>query len=202
MNMKTKPRRRYRMGVRADAVRETERRVVNAVHELFAEQPYDRITVADVAERAGVAVQTVLRRFGSKERLFAAAVAEGRARILAQRAEAPPGDRGAAVSNLFDHYERWGRVVMRLLEQEERLPEIAALVREGRETHAGWVGRVFAPALAGLRGPARARRHAQLVAVTDVYVWKLLRRDLGVPRRGAEEMVLGMVDALCARGGE
>jgi len=39
-------------------------------------------------------------------------------------------------------------------------------------------------------------------ALTDVYVWKLLRLDLGVPRADAEDIVLGMIDALCACGGE
>ncbi len=42
--------------------------------------------------------------------------------------------------------------------------------------------RVFDGALSGLRGKARARRLAQLVAVTDVYTWKLLRRDKGLDR--------------------
>jgi AcrR family transcriptional regulator len=194
-------RRPYRMRARAEAAAETGRRIVDAVHELFAEVPYDRITVEAVAERAGVTAQTVLRRHGSKERLLAAAIEDGRARIVAQRAEAPVGDRAAAVKNLFDHYERWGRLVLRLIEQEDRLALVGALVREGRATHAGWVARVFAPELARLRGAARARRHTQLVVATDLYVWKLLRHDLAVPRGDAEEIVLGMIDALCARGG-
>jgi AcrR family transcriptional regulator len=33
--------------------------------------PLAQITLADVAERAGVTVQTVIRRFGDKEALFA-----------------------------------------------------------------------------------------------------------------------------------
>ncbi len=190
------------MRARADAAAATGRRIVDAMHELLAEQRYDRITVAAVADRAGVTVQTVLRRFGSKEGLFVAAVEEGRAQILAQRGAAPVGNPAAAVTNLFDHYERWGRIVIRLLEQEDRAPQIGAIVREGRTTHAEWVARVFEPELARLRGRARARRHTQLIALTDVYVWKLLREDLGVPRADAEEIVLGMIDALGARGGE
>lgn len=198
-----KPERRsYRMRARAEAAAGTARRIVDAMHELFAEQPYDRITIDAVAARAGVTVQTVLRRFGSKERLFAAAVEEGRARILAQRGAAPVGDRAAAVANLFSHYEQWGRLVTRLLEQEDRLPEIGALAQEGRRFHAEWVERVFAPDLAHLHANARSRRRTQLVVATDVYVWKLLRRDLGVPRADAEELVLGMVDALCTNGGQ
>ncbi len=190
------------MRARADAAAETARRIVNAMQELFAERPYDRITVHAAATRAGVTVQTVLRRFGSKEGLFVAAVREGRAQILAQRGASPVRNPASAMKNLFDHYERWGRTVMRLLEQEERIPQIAAIAREGRRTHAEWVDRVFEPELVRFRGRARSRRRTQLIALTDVYVWKLLRRDLAVPRADAEEVVLGMIDALCAYGGK
>jgi AcrR family transcriptional regulator len=190
------------MRARADAAAETARRILNAMQELFAEQPYDHITVDAVAKRAGVTVQTVLRRFGSKEDLFVAAAQQGRAQVLAQRGAAPARNRPVAVKNLFDHYERWGPIAMRLLEQEERFRQIGAMAREGRRIHAEWVGRVFEPELARLRGRARARRHTQLIALTDVYVWKLLRRDLAVSRADAEEIVLGMIDALCASGGE
>jgi AcrR family transcriptional regulator len=200
-NMKSK-RRPYRMCARADAAAETARRIVNAMQELFAERPYDRITVDAAATRAGVTVQTVLRRFGSKEGLFVAAVQEGRAQILAQRGAAPVGNSASAVKNLFDHYERWGRTVMRLLEQEERIPQIGAIAQEGRRTHTEWVDRVFEAELVRLRGRARSRRRTQLIALTDVYVWKLLRLDLGVPRADAEEIVLGMIDAVCISGGE
>ena len=196
-NMKSK-RRPYRMRARADAAAETARRIVNAMQELFAEQPFDEITVAAVAERARVTVQTVLRRFGSKDGLFVAAVQEGRAQILAQRGAAPVGNPASAVNSLFEHYERWGRMVLRLLEQEERIPQIGAIAREGRRTHAEWVDRVFEPQLDRQRGRARSRRRTQLIVLADVYVWKLLRLDLGVPRAGAEEIVLGMIDAVCA----
>jgi AcrR family transcriptional regulator len=189
------------MRARAAAAAETGRRIVSAVHALLAEQPYDRITIDAVAERAGVTVQTVLRRFGSRDGLFDAAVAAGRAEIDAQRATAPAGDPATAIRVLFDHYERWGAIVMRLVEQEDHVPAVGALVREGRAGHAAWVARVFAAPLAGRRGRARARLQTQLVAATDLYVWKLLRRDVRIPRDEAEAAVAGMADALCAPGG-
>lgn len=189
------------MRVRADAAAETGRRIADAMLGLLGEESFDAVTVSAIAARAGVTVQTVLRRFGSKEGVFVAAVEQGRAQILAQRGAAPAANPAAAVTNLFDHYERWGRTVLRLLEQEERAPQIRAIVLEGRRTHAEWVARVFEAELGPLRGGARARRLTQLIAVTDVYLWKLLRHDLGVPRADAEEAVLGMIHALCAWGG-
>jgi len=48
------------------------------------------ITLADVADRAGVTVQTVLRRFGDKDSLFATAVARFFEEVRAQRGQAVP----------------------------------------------------------------------------------------------------------------
>ena len=193
-------RRSYRMGVRAAAAEETGRRLIAAMQALFAERRFEDITLEAVAARAGVTLQTLLRRFGSKSGLVAAAAAEGSARVEAQRGEAPVGDARGAVANLFDHYEEWGDVALRLLAQEERFEEIAEITRRGRATHAGWVERVFAPELARCRRRVRKLRRAQLVAISDVFVWKLLRRDLGLSRQDSEKAVLGIVEALCARG--
>jgi AcrR family transcriptional regulator len=194
-------RRHYRMAARAESAAETGKRIVRAMQELFAEQPYPDITVAEIAERAQVTVQTVLRRFGSKEAVLVAAAEEGRARVVAERGAAPTGNRPAAVQNLLDHYERWGAIALRLLEQEERIPGIRTIAQEARDVHARWVERVFEPDLGRLRPRTRERRRAQLIALTDVYVWKLLRRDLGIPRAAVEELVLELVDAVCAAGG-
>lgn len=189
------------MGARAAAAEETGRRLVRAMQALLAERPYDELTLEAVAARAGVTLQTLLRRFGSKAGLLAAAAEEGGARIEAQRAAAPVGDAAGAVTNLFDHYEEWGDAVLRLLAQEERFAELAAIARRGRAVHAAWVERVFAPALAGRRGRARALRRSQLVAVCDVTVWRLLRKDLGLSRADAQQAVLGLVGALSSPGG-
>lgn len=190
------------MSARADAAAATAGRIVGAMQALFAERPYPEITVAAIAERAEVTAQTVLRRFGSKEGVLVAAAAEARARVVAERAAAPAGDPRSAVRNLFDHYERWGRVALRLVEQEERVPQIHAIAEEARGVHARWVERVFEPALARLGARARERRRAQLVAVTDVHVWRLLRQDLGLPRAAAEDAVRDLVEAIGARRGD
>ena len=47
--------------------------------------------------------------------------------------------------------------------------------------------------LLDIDGVARDRRLAQLVAVCDVYTWKLLRRDAGLDRKSTE---LAMVELL------
>lgn len=196
-NMKNEQDRRpYRMGARAEAAAETRRRILDAVIGLHMERYYDQISLDDVAGRAGVTVQTVLRRFGSKDRLIDAASEEVRGRVLGQRGEAPVGDVAGAVKNLLDHYEEWGDSALRLLTQEDRVPAFRKATDAGRALHREWVERTFAPLLAERTDEARERLLAQLVAVCDVYVWKVLSRDLGLSREQTELALIEMIVAL------
>ena len=72
-------------------------------------------------------------------------------------------------------------------------------MERGRAGHQAWVERVFANTLAGLRGEARSRRIAELVVVTDVYTWKLLRRDKGLDRDQTVDAMRELVLALHER---
>jgi hypothetical protein len=62
--------------------------------------------------------------------------------------------------------------------------------------HRDWTGRVFAPQLEGLSRPDRELRLAQLVAICDVYTWKLLRRDQGLSRAKTERALIEMINGL------
>jgi AcrR family transcriptional regulator len=180
--MKFDDRRPYRMTSRADAAHATAERILDAVTELFWERPTDQVVLRDVAERAGVTVQTVLRRFGDKEALLAAAADRAMSRTESERT-VPPGDVDAAVEVLLDHYERIGTRVLRLLAEEMGSPTLREFADRGRTLHSEWCSAVFAPTLEPLRGVERQRRLAQLVAVCDVHTWKLLRLDAGLSRR-------------------
>ena len=72
-----------------------------------------------------------------------------------------------------------GDLVLRLLAQEDRYPPIRQVADTGRAGHRRWVGEVFSPWLAGLSTAEAEARLDALVVATDVYVWKLVRRDMG-----------------------
>jgi hypothetical protein len=55
---------------------------------------------------------------------------------------------------------------------------------------------MFAPALKGRAAGERRRRLAQLVAVCDVYTWKLLRRDSGLSRRQTELALVELLEPI------
>jgi len=169
--------RQYRMGARAAAVAATRNRILDAAGSAADELPVEELTLAVVARRAGVSVQTVLRHFGSREQLLAAMVAHMGMQMGGDREVEASWGTERIVAVLIDHYERFGDRVLWMLAQEHRHPQVKALTDFGREYHAQWCREAFAPALRGLRGRRRERLLSQIVAATDVYVWKVLRRD-------------------------
>jgi AcrR family transcriptional regulator len=185
--------RTYRMGARADAAAERRERILAAAWQRFAADIYERVRLRDVAADAGVSVPTVHSAFGTKDQLFVAAWIWAIGPEGARRDRAPVGDVRKAVHLLYDSYERQGDAGLRLLAEEDRIPAIRAMTNAGRAWHRSWVERTFAPLLAGSRGAARERRLVALVVATDILVWKLLRREMGLDRAAAERIVIEMV---------
>ena len=188
------------MTERARSTQETGERILDATIALFAELPYAQLTLRAVADRADVTVQTVIRRFGDKEGLTVAAAARAREQVAAQRSAAPVGELTAAVDNLVAHYEEAGDLALRLLAEEQSAPQLAVLAEMGRALHRDWCARVFAPTLGRLKGADRIRRTAQLVAICDVYTWKLLRRDAGLSQRQVATALVEILEPLTAKG--
>mgnify|MGYP001821215001 CR=1 FL=1 len=191
-------RRPYRMKARAEAAQETGERIVDAAWAAFSEQLFDQITLQQIAADAGVTVQTILRRFGSKEALFEAASRREGARILADRQPNGAGDGGldAAIHALVGHYERDGRTVLNFLRQEDRLPIVADIVERGRTEHRTWIEQHCAAVLETTSGQQRDRLLTAAIAATDLYVWKLLRLDLGRSRKQVEQAMLTLLEGI------
>jgi AcrR family transcriptional regulator len=187
------PTRRYSMTRRAVAAAGTRERIRAAAAALHEERLWDEFTLAEVAARAGVSVQTVLRVFGRKEAL--AALAADAASRRSRRGIAAPGDTAGAIRILFDDYEAIGDRVIRYLADEMRHEAMRPMVEEGRRTHREWLDASFAAQLAAAAPASRAALRYALIAASDVYVWKLLRRDMRLDRAAAEAVVRGMAEA-------
>jgi AcrR family transcriptional regulator len=69
--------RTYTSTVRAAAARETHAAILQAAESLFVERGYVRTTVAGIAERAGVALNTVYTSVGGKPAIVEALAVEG-----------------------------------------------------------------------------------------------------------------------------
>jgi AcrR family transcriptional regulator len=191
--------RSYRQNARAEATEETARRVVEAFAGFVADRWFKDITLEEVAQRAGVTVRTVIRRFGGKDGLLAAFMEQVAPQVREQRATTP-GDVEGAVDGVLALYEDIGDSVIRTLAQESLHPELRPLLEMGRTEHRNITAATFAKWLEPL-GPNEKRRLVDaLVIATDVYVWKLLRRDMGRTEPETRVVMLGLVNGALTRG--
>jgi AcrR family transcriptional regulator len=180
------------MRARADAAAATRERILGATMELFKAQFRSRVRLEDIAVAAGVTVQTVLNVYGTRDALITAATEQLKTEVSAQRTRAEPGDIKGIIGDLFDNYEQFGDIVVRM-QAEDADPE---WTENGRAWHRRLTRRQFAPQLARVTGVKRRLLLDALVCACDVYLWKLLRRDMGRSRGEAEKVIRTMVQAL------
>lgn len=189
--------RTYTMRARAAAVEETRRRIMQASFELSENRMFSEINLDAVAQRAGVSVQTVLRQFGSRADLLEA-TKEYAAGVVAEERRSAPGDVEGGLRLLLDHYERRGDATLLRLGEDGRDPGVTAVVQRGRELHRTWIVETFDPFLVDVTPDRREEQVDLLVVATDVYTWKLLRRDRGLSRAVTERRMRTLVTALIA----
>jgi AcrR family transcriptional regulator len=195
MNLAAKPR-PYRQSARSEAAAETGRRIVEAFLARMCSEWMDEITLDAVAQDAGVTVQTVIRRFGGKEGLTQAAAQHLGGEIGTRLDPLEEGDWRGHVKAIFADYERTGDLVLRLLAQQERWPALKPLLDIGRATHRARILKVYRPYLDPLSRHEREIRIPALIMLTDVYSWRLLRRDQGLGLAAATRAVLELVGGL------
>lgn len=181
--------RTYTMDSRARGAASTRDRIARAALDLFLEQRFEDVTLAAIAAAADVSHQTVLNHFRSKEGVVA-----GVAEILeeetlsARRAE--PGDVEGAVRALVGDYEHRGDANVRWA--TSGLESLAEPLDKARASHQEWLVGLFGDQLPR-PGKARQRAVNALHAATDVYTWKLFRRDLRLSRAETEKTMADLV---------
>ena len=184
------------MTTRATAAAQTAEKILDATKHLFAENVIAEITLADITERSGVTVQTILRRFGDKDAVFAEAISRLGAEILSQRGRALSNDLDDLLANLVEHYETHGRLVLKMLAEELTTPAIQTTLAFGRRYHRRWCETVFAATLEPLAGADKDRRRAQLIAICDVRTWEVLRIRSGLSRQQTQAALREMLEPL------
>jgi len=192
MSLQVRP---YHQTARAAATDDTRRRIVAAFEAALRVQWMDDITLDQIAAAAGTTRQTVIRLFGGKEGLLVA-FSENLAKEIAGRRALP--DRATplqAARVVIADYEVDGDFIVRALAQEERHPVLKVWLSFGRAEHRRWVSETFAHALPADH-TTRQARVTQLVVATDVYTWKLLRRDFQMSVDATEALIAGLISKL------
>ena len=84
-----------------------------------------------------------------------------------------------------------------MLAHEAQIPSLLMALENARALHRRWLEDCFA-ALLPRRGAERERRLDALFSVTDFYLWKLWRMDLGRSAADTEAILRGLVETLAA----
>lgn len=190
----TKPQRHYQQKARALATEATGQRILEAFLKRLGEQWFEDVTLETIARDAGVTVQTIMRRFGSKAGLLEAA-RENMGKAVLFRRDVEPGDIDRAIDALTRDYETVGDLILRLLAQEDRHPVLKPVLDHGRRGHREWLAEVFAGSLKSLPSGKRTAALDALVVATDLYIWKLVRRDLDRPVSAFKALVKTLLQA-------
>ena len=178
------------MSARAQSTEDTRRKIIRALFDLTGVKMFPDISLDEVALGAGVSVQTILRHFGTRAGLVEATMDYAITAVENERST-PVGDVDAAVRVIVDHYELRGNTSLLMLAQESRDPQVGEITERGRRMHREWVEKTFSPFAA-----AHEPLIDLLVVATDVYTWKLLRRDRGLSRTQTEQRIYQLVTSL------
>ena len=193
--MKSTVTRPYVQRDRARAAQANTERILQAALELFVERPFDQITLASVAERAGVGLQTVIRRVGTKDGLVRATAEWVDPQLQESRGEPPGSDPRAVAQAIARQYERWGAITDRMLRQEDASPAFGELAEHGRINHRLWIEATFAAELDPLGPAERHALRARLVGVTGIELWQVLRQVEGLSAEAATHAVAELIAA-------
>ena len=171
--------RTYRMGARAESIKETGDRILDAALVLFAEHPVDRIRLDEIAGRSGVTVPTIVRRYGGKSGVVVALVEREFTRIAARRTAHTDDPIREVIRDLVAHYERYGLLILKVYSESPLIEGLAEVAARARECHVAWCRVTLGRRITG--DPAvHARRLAAAIAVCDATTWRILRQDGGL----------------------
>jgi hypothetical protein len=94
---------------------------------------------------------------------------------------------------LVADYEQSGDTIIRLLALEQRHEALQEHLTLARKWHRDWIARAFADDLEVLDPRTRQSALDALVIATDVYTWKLLRRDMKRGIAATQTAITGMI---------
>jgi AcrR family transcriptional regulator len=194
-------------GIRIDRrermAQQTRGDILHAARRLFAERGYAATSINDIAEEAGVAIQTIYARLGSKRGMLLALIdlidEEAGVGPLAKdvtSATTPLAALRAGVHLTRSFQERCGDIIQALFTAAGAEPELTDAVAEGQRRHREGA-RVTIDQIQGLDGLRNdisiSRAQALFALSTSHEAWRELTTDYRLDWDQAEEL---LIDAL------
>jgi AcrR family transcriptional regulator len=178
---------------------QTRHDILRTARQLFARRGYAATSVTDIAREAGVAVQTIYARLGSKRGMLMALIdlideeADVGGLVAGVRAASTPEDALAAEVRLTRAFqERCGDIIGALFAAAAAEPDLAAAVAEGQRRHRDGARLTAAriTELGGLRGDLAPEHAAALIAIaTTQQAWHELRDAYRLSWHDAEALL-------------
>ncbi len=194
-----------KLGLRERKKLETRQRISDLATEMFLDQGFDTVRVADIAEHAGVSEKTVYNYFPTKESLFFDRTDEqlaGALRAVSERARGTTPIRAyldelrrqiAELSLAEDEFEQARDVIPRFGEMLEQTPTLRAAWGDHRHRMVSAVAEVLADDLSVDASDPEPRTAARaLVSLTELS-YDSLMRNISVAKSGTD--LLELVDA-------
>jgi AcrR family transcriptional regulator len=188
--------RSYVMTARAEKMARTEERIMRAAVSLWKEKNLRDITLEMIAENAGVTVRTLLRKYGSKDGVIQASIESEAAGAAVTRIPQVSSELGELISSLLSEYETMGDAVIRTIYLSDEIPVASSILARGRAIHREWCEKSFGQYLCAPDPAERELRLSSIIAATEIYLWKLLRRDMGKSREETHRIFRNMVEGL------
>jgi len=173
-----------RLDRRERMAQQTRREILETARKLFAERGYVATSVSDIAEEAGVAVQTIYARLGSKHGLLMGLldlideegnVSEGAGAVVTASTAAAALKAEIRLTRVLQ--QQCGDIIGALLTAAAIEPGLEHAVAEGQRRHRNGASLTIKriSELGGLReGLPAARAAALLSAATSHYAWSEL----------------------------
>jgi len=152
-----KRRRPYRSRLRAEQAAQTRLRILEAAGALFAERGYVAVTIDAVAEKAGVAADTVYAIFGNKRGVLSALV-DLRVTGSAEESDVLAGDAPRALRQVTDQRQMVAGFAADIAERVERVRPIDDVLRSAA---------VVDSDIAELRARMQENRFSKIGAFTE-----------------------------------
>ncbi len=170
--------------------------IIKAFGTLWSRYSIKDITLEMVAKEAGVTTKTILRKFGSKSGLTNGSLSYLAAEIESERTLTTVGNIDDILKALLSNYEKMGEAAIRTINLESELEIARRIGAKGRALHRDWCIRVFAPYLPDELSVDYEVQLTSFIAATEIYLWKLMRKDLKLSKEKTFSIFKNLVEGL------
>lgn len=193
MNKKKNP---YDNSNRLIDAENTKIEIIKAFGSLWSRHSIKDITLEMVAKEAGVTTKTILRKFESKGGLTNESLVYLAAEIKEERTLAKVGNIDEILKALLSNYEKMGEAAIRTINLESELEIARQIGVKGRVLHRDWCIQMFAPYLPNEQSADYEIQLTSFIAATEIYLWKLMRKDLMLSKEQTFSVFKNLVNGL------